>query len=135
MFVTLFYALLDPATGEMTYVNAGHRSPLLCRADSNEFDELAPTGMALGVVSDAPFRQETVHLAHRDMLVFYTDGIPEATDEHECMFGMKRLTKILLGHRHAPAKQIAAAVVQAVEEFSDAEEPFDDVAVVVVKRS
>jgi sigma-B regulation protein RsbU (phosphoserine phosphatase) len=135
MFVTLFYALLNPATGEMTYVNAGHRSPLLCRADSNEFVELAPTGMALGVVPDAPFRQETVHLAHNDMLVFYTDGVPEATDAHECMFGLERFERIVLGHRHAPATQVANAVLRAVEAFSDSAEPFDDVAVVVVKRS
>jgi sigma-B regulation protein RsbU (phosphoserine phosphatase) len=135
MFVTLFYALLNPATGEMTYVNAGHRSPLLCRADSNKLVELAPTGMALGVVSDASFMQETMVLAHKDLLVFYTDGVPEATDTRERMFGMERFERIVLDHRHAPATQIATAVVQAVDRFSDSEEPFDDIAVVVVKRT
>ena len=135
MFVTLFYALLNPATGEMTYVNAGHRPPLLCRADSQEFIELAPTGMALGVVSDASFTQETVHLGRDDLLVFYTDGVPEATDARECMFGMERFERIVLDHRHGPATQIATAVVQAVDEFTDSEEPFDDVAVIVVKRT
>jgi sigma-B regulation protein RsbU (phosphoserine phosphatase) len=134
MFVTLFYALLDPASGEMTYVNAGHRPPLLCRADAAEFVELAPTGMALGVVSDAPFGQGTAHLDRDGLLVLYTDGVPEATDAHERMFGMERLKRTLYNHRHAPATQIAAAVVQAVDDFVGSEEPFDDIAVVVAKR-
>jgi sigma-B regulation protein RsbU (phosphoserine phosphatase) len=135
MFVTLFYALLNPTTGEMTYVNAGHPSPLLCRSGSQEFAELAPTGMALGVVSDASFTQETVYLIHDDVLVFYTDGVPEATNAHERMFGIERFEQIVLDHRHMPAAEIAAAVVRAVDDFSGSEEPFDDVAIVVVKRT
>jgi sigma-B regulation protein RsbU (phosphoserine phosphatase) len=135
MFVTLFYSLLDPATGEMTYVNAGHRQGLLCRAGSRELVELAPTGMALGVVSDAPFAQETVHLGHDDLLVLYTDGVPEATDAHDRMFGMERFESVVLDHRGASATRIANAVIQAVDDFAGSEEPFDDIAVVVVKRS
>jgi sigma-B regulation protein RsbU (phosphoserine phosphatase) len=134
MFVTLFYALLDPASGEMTYVNAGHHPPLLCRADSTEFIELAPTGMALGVVSDAPFGQRTVHLDRDDLLVLYTDGVPEATNAHERMFGMERFERTIHNRRRAPATQIAAAVVQAVDDFAGSEEPFDDIAVIVAKR-
>jgi sigma-B regulation protein RsbU (phosphoserine phosphatase) len=135
MFVTLFYALLNPATGDMTYVNAGHRSPLLVRAGSDEFVELTPTGMALGVIADAPFEQDRVHLDPNDLLIFYTDGVPEATDARECMFGMERFEQIVLDYRHEPAAQIAKAVVQAVDEFSGSEEPFDDVAVLVVRRA
>jgi sigma-B regulation protein RsbU (phosphoserine phosphatase) len=134
MFVTLFYALLDPASGEMTYVNAGHRSPLLYCADSQELVELTPTGMALGVVSDAAFEQKTVRLAHKDVLVLYTDGVPEATDVHEHMFGMERFERVILDHKHAPAAQIATTLVESVDRFSDSEEPFDDIAVMVVKR-
>ena len=134
MFVTLFYALLDPASGEMTYVNAGHHPPLLCRADSAEFVELAPTGMALGVVPDAPFGQRTVHLDPGDLVVLYTDGVPEATDANEHMFGMERFERMVRNHRHAPATQITAEVVQEVDDFVGSEEPFDDIAVIVAKR-
>jgi sigma-B regulation protein RsbU (phosphoserine phosphatase) len=134
MFVTLCYALLNSGTGDMTYVNAGHRSPLLVRAGSDEFVELSPTGMALGVVCGASFQQKEVHLDRNDLLVFYTDGVPEATDASEQMFGMERFKHILLNCRHAPSTQIANAVVQAVDEFSGSAEPFDDVAVLVVKR-
>jgi sigma-B regulation protein RsbU (phosphoserine phosphatase) len=135
MFVTLFYALLAPDTGEMTYVNAGHRPALICRASSQEFVELLPTGMALGVVPDASFAQESVHLDHDDVLVFYTDGVPEATDEHEQMFGVERFMRTILDHHDATADEIASAVIQAVDKFVGSEEPFDDIAVVVIKRS
>jgi sigma-B regulation protein RsbU (phosphoserine phosphatase) len=134
MFVTLFYALLDPATGEIIYVNAGHRPPYLCRADSEQLAELMPTGMALGVVAEASFEQGTAHLDHGDLLVFYTDGVPEATDAQERMFGMERLERIVLDRRRAPAAEIAAAIAQAVDDFSGSEDPFDDVAIVVAKR-
>jgi sigma-B regulation protein RsbU (phosphoserine phosphatase) len=90
--------------------------------------------MALAVVPDATFAQETIHLDHDDLLVFYTDGVTEATNQHEQMFGIERFERIVLDHRSAPTAQIATAVVRAVDGFAGSREPFDDIAVVVVKR-
>ena len=144
MFVTLFYALLDPSTGEATYVNAGHNPPLLYRTGHENEDEdedgseqltkLGRTGMALGVVADTPFEQRTVHLRPGDFVVFYTDGVSDATDAHEREFGMQRLQRVILDHQHAPAVDIVAALEQAIDDFAAAADPFDDVAIVVVKR-
>jgi sigma-B regulation protein RsbU (phosphoserine phosphatase) len=137
VFVTLFYALLDPATGEVTYVNAGHNPPLLYRADPENEDEqltkLERTGMALGVIADASFEQRTVHLHSGDFIVFYTDGVPDATDAHEREFGMERLQRVLLDCRHASAGDIVSALERAIDDFAGPADPFDDIAIVVAK--
>ena len=135
MFVTLFYALLDPAIGEVTYVNAGHNPPLLCRADHEQLTKLGRTGMALGVIADASFEQRTAHLHPGDFIVFYTDGVTEATDAQEREFGMERLQRVILDHRGAPAADIVAALEQAIEDFAGPTDPFDDIAIVVAKGS
>jgi len=74
MFITLFYALLDPATGEFTYVNAGHNPPLLC-GPNGRLTELTLTGMALGVLTDSQFEEHTARLDPDDFILLYTDGV------------------------------------------------------------
>ena len=133
MFVTLFYALLNPATGEMTYVNAGHTPPLLCRADQDQVTQLARTGMALGVVEDTPFEQHMLRLNPGDFILFYTDGVTDATDAHLQDFGMERLQRVILDHRHAPAADVMAALEQAIGDFIGSTASFDDMAMVVIK--
>ncbi len=133
MFVTLFYALLNPATGEITYVNAGHNPPLLCRADQDQLTQLARTGMALGVVEDAPFEQHTLRLNPGDFILLYTDGVTDVTNAHEQDFGMERLQRVILDHRHAPAADVMAALEQAIGDFAGSTAPFDDMAMVVIK--
>jgi sigma-B regulation protein RsbU (phosphoserine phosphatase) len=133
MFVTLFYALLDPATGELTYVSAGHDPPLLYRADSGQLTELWPTGMALGVIADTSYEQRTVHLDPGDLIVFYTDGLTDAIDEQEREFGLERVQRIILDHRQAPAADIVAALEQAIDDFAGPVDPFDDIAIMVTK--
>ena len=133
MFVTLFYALLNPAIGEMTYVNAGHNPPLLCHADQDQVTQLARTGMALGVVEDTPFEQHTLRLNPGDFILFYTDGVTDATDAHLQDFGMERLQRVILDHRHAHAADVMAALEQAIGDFACSTAPFDDMAMVVMK--
>jgi sigma-B regulation protein RsbU (phosphoserine phosphatase) len=145
MFVTLFYALLDPATGAITYVNGGHNPPLLCtssadpcahvrRDERDRLTKLTRTGMALGVLADASFEQRTVQLGPGDFVLFYTDGVTDAIDAHEREFGMQRLQQVILEHRYAPAADVVAALERAIDDFVGSTEPFDDIAVVVVRR-
>ena len=133
MFVTLFYAQLDLASGEMTYVNAGHNPPLMLQAEKEELIELARTGMAMGVSDVAPYSQRCVQLQHGDMVLFYTDGVTDALDAHGEEFGLERLRRIALDHRTAQAVELASALDQAVTEFSGASS-FDDITVVVARR-
>jgi sigma-B regulation protein RsbU (phosphoserine phosphatase) len=137
MFVTLFYALLNPATREFTYVNAGHNPPLLCRhsdhADQDQLTKLARTGMVLGVLENAPFEQRTLRLNPGDLVVLYTDGVTDATDVHLHGFGMDRLQRVILEHRDAPAAGLVAALEGAIGDFAGSTAPFDDIAVVVMR--
>jgi sigma-B regulation protein RsbU (phosphoserine phosphatase) len=138
MFVTLFYALLDPSSGKLTYVNAGHNPPLLCRAgeqgEAEHLDELRPTGMALGIVEDFPFTQRTVDLQPGDVLLLYTDGVPDATGEEQQQFSMDRLRGVILDHQSAPVNDLVAALEHSIDDFTGGATQFDDIAILAVKR-
>jgi sigma-B regulation protein RsbU (phosphoserine phosphatase) len=138
MFVTLFYALLDPVTGALTYVNAGHNPPLLHRANgqagADNLIELGRTGMALGVVKDGTFEQRTVQFHPGDLVLFYTDGITEALDEREQDFGVQRLRHVLVQWQRAPVTDIVEAIERALEVYVGDLSPFDDITMVAVRR-
>ena len=138
MFVTLFYAQLEPASGVLTYVNAGHNPPLLCRAGSQGgagvLDELRPTGMALGIVEDFPFEQRTLELQPGDSILLYTDGVPDASNEDQEQFGMERLRRVILKRRTAPVADMVSALEHAIAELTGGASQFDDIAILAVER-
>jgi sigma-B regulation protein RsbU (phosphoserine phosphatase) len=133
MFVTLFYALLDPKSAEVTYVNAGHNPPLLYLAEHDTLTRLLRTGMALGVLEESCFEQQALHLNPGDFVVLYTDGVTDATDAQIEDFGVERLERVILDHRHAPAAEIMEALEQAIQQFTGSGAPFDDIAILVAK--
>jgi sigma-B regulation protein RsbU (phosphoserine phosphatase) len=138
MFVTLFCALLNPETGEFTYVNAGHNPPLLCQAGGGaecaQPVKLTLTGMALGVLDDAPFEQRTVVLSPGDFVLLYTDGVTDAMSPTEQAFGMERLERTILEHRHASASDLLDALDSRLDDHTRASPQFDDIAVMIAKR-
>jgi sigma-B regulation protein RsbU (phosphoserine phosphatase) len=136
MFVTVFGARLSPDTGEVTYVNAGHNPPLLCKHGEGKapLTELRPTGMALGIIEDFDFEQGMVYLDPGDFLLLYTDGVPDATSPQSERFAMERLRRVVLEHRDASAADIAAAIEHAIGEFTGATAQFDDIAIMIAKR-
>jgi serine phosphatase RsbU (regulator of sigma subunit) len=148
MFVTLFYALLNPRNGDLTYVNAGHNPPLLYRkaaarretqlGNNHGIVRLDRTGIALGVLPDASYEQRTVHLEPGDFLVLYTDGVTDAAaaDVPQTTFGMERLQSLVFEHRRATAAEIMAALESAIDDFTGADgatAPIDDTAMMVIK--
>lgn len=134
MFVTLFYALLDPQNGEITYVNAGHNPPLHCDGNCQQLAQLTRTGMALGIFEDAPYKQRTIQLEPGEFLLLYTDGVTEAFNPAEEQFGEGRLEAVLQRHANAPAAELVTAIQNEVEAFTGGAAPFDDVTVVAVRR-
>ena len=133
MFVTLFYAQLDPVTGELVYVNAGHNPPLLLRAGSGELIELLRTGMVLGIHESGLYDQRSVTLNAGDLILFYTDGVTDALDTQGNEFGLDHLRRMLLDHRGASATELAATLDRTLAEFGGAVR-YDDITVVVAKR-
>lgn len=137
LFVTLFCALLELETGRVTYVNAGHNPALLCKRDAAEDELLAqlmPTGMALGVLAEFPFEQNTLLLDAGDWVLLYTDGAVDARDAQGVSFGMERLQRVLLEHRQGSAAEIIAAIEDAIRSFSGSTHQFDDIALLLVRR-
>ncbi len=133
MFVTLFYGILDSGNKTLTYINAGHNPPLVLRAGTLKADELPATGIALGVLEDAPYRQESVRLCSGDIIVLYTDGITEAENSEGEMFGTERLLATVKESRDRPAGEIVENVIGAVLSFSEGRPQFDDITLMVIK--
>jgi sigma-B regulation protein RsbU (phosphoserine phosphatase) len=135
LFVTLFYAVLEPVAGEITYVNGGHVPPLVLRSSDGAIEELRVPGMALGILSGASFEQHKAHLDPGDTLVLYTDGVTDATDATQQMFGMERLKAVMSANRNQSAAYLVEVICEAVGSFVGDAAQFDDLTLVVAKRN
>jgi phosphoserine phosphatase RsbU/P len=132
-FITLVYGVYEPATGALTYVNAGQNPPLIRRADGR-FERLPGTGIALGLFDHSEYTAAETHLAPGDVLVLYSDGITEAEDPSEEPFEESRLQGVIERHAAQPAAGIAAAVLAAVEDHAKRSRFGDDLTILVLKR-
>ena len=134
MFVTVLYATFDPASGELTYANGGHNSPLVVRADGSS--ELLPLtgGIALGVVPGFDYGQRTVTLEPGDTLVLYTDGVTEAMNDAHEEFGVERLRAIFASGPLGDSRATSEAVFDAVHEFAGDTPQSDDVTCLTLCR-
>ncbi|HMQ33062.1 MAG TPA: SpoIIE family protein phosphatase [Chloroflexaceae bacterium] len=134
MFVTLFYGVLEPASGRLRYTVAGHNPPLHYSATDGSIAELRTAGIALGVLEEIKLGAAEALLAPGDVLLLYTDGVTETIDDAREEFGVERL-RGLLARRHAEsAAEIVRAVIEAVAQHGQGRPPFDDVTLVVLKR-
>jgi len=133
-FVTLFFGRIDPQTHELSYCNAGHEQPLLFAADG-KLTRLATTGIALGVLETAIYKQESVKMSPGDLLVIFSDGVPDATNKSNEMFGTERFESVIREHRDESAAALTESITKAVTEFVGNAPQFDDLTLVVVKRN
>ena len=134
MFVTVLYATFDPASGEFTYANGGHNSPLMVRADGSS--ELLPLtdGIALGVVPDLHYGQKAVSLEPGDTLVLYTDGVTEAMNSADEEFGVQRLRAVFASGPPGEGRATSQAVFDAVHAFAGDTPQSDDVTCLALCR-
>ena len=135
MFVTVLYAVYDPETGEFTYASGGHDAPLLVHPDGSS--ELLPLtgGIALGIVSDLAYGQNSVVLDHGDTLVLYTDGVTEAMNGEGEQFGIERLRKVFSDRAPKDANEAAHKIFEAVNTFADGAAQSDDITCLTLRRS
>ena len=135
LFVTVFYGVLDPASGELTYSNAGHNPPYLVGVQhGNTVQELDRTGVPLGILSVGQWGQKVVHLGPGDVLLMYTDGVTEAQNAQEAFFEEDRLRDIVLANRTGTAVDIRDCVIADVDAFVGDAPQFDDITMIVVTR-
>jgi sigma-B regulation protein RsbU (phosphoserine phosphatase) len=133
MFVTLFYGLLDSSSRTFTYVNAGHNPPLHYRAADGTLSELEATGIAVGVLDDAEYVQDTVQMARGDLIVLYTDGITEAENAEHEMFDVSRLKDVIFASRALSPGETIQEILTAVKAFTGDYPQSDDITLMVVR--
>jgi sigma-B regulation protein RsbU (phosphoserine phosphatase) len=133
MFVTLFFAMLAPATGELSFCNAGHNAPY--RLDGNSLTAIdGAKGIILGVKPDAVYDTGQLSLATGEMVYLFTDGITEASNAIDELFGEARLEAVLRGGAGRPSAEIVSSVAEAVKSFVGTALPSDDITMIAVRR-
>ncbi|HZF09189.1 MAG TPA: PP2C family protein-serine/threonine phosphatase [Thermoanaerobaculia bacterium] len=131
-FMSVFYALLDPGTGRLEYVSAGHPFPLLRRADGR-IEELGEGGLPLGIREPLPYRPGETTLEPGDLLVLYTDGLAEATRPRDGeAFGYERLQQLVGGG--GEPQLLHDGILTAFDGHVAGEPLLDDLTLVVVAR-
>jgi len=131
-FATLFFAVLNPATGALVYVNCGHNPPVVRRADG-ECTLLDPTGPALGLMPNSAFELGRARLALGDMLFAYTDGVPEARDTAGRSFSRELMMDVICAVQGG-ADDVLDAIEGEIDAHVGAAERFDDITMVALLR-
>ena len=131
MFATLFFGVLDPETGLLTYINAGHEPPIVV-GSSGVKAELLPTGPAVGMMLDAKFSIKEVRLEPGDILIGFTDGVTEALSPGGEFFGKKRLRSIL-EQPAASATELLERIKTSLSVYTENATQNDDITLLAVQ--
>jgi len=132
-FITLFAAELDPLTGRLTYINAGHNPPLIGRSDGS-IELVESGGLPLGLMDFAEYETGHAQLNSGDVLFIYSDGVSEANNLNEDEFGMDRLQEVIRANVGRSASGIRDKVESALSDFTGTAAPNDDITLVIVKK-
>ena len=127
MFVTMLYAIFNPTTRTFTYSSGGHDAPLLVRSDGTSTLLPLTNGIALGILPDFEYQQESVQLSPGDTIVLYTDGVTEAMNLDGIQLGINRVRSIFTEAPPADAEEVGLEVVKAVVDFAQNAPQFDDI--------
>ena len=134
-FVTLFMCELTRSKNRMIlYANAGHCSPILYKVNKDSFVELEPTGGLVGIMEHQKFGIENTKMRKGDILVLFTDGINEAINENQEVFGEERIKEIIKANKNKTPKEIAYILLEKVEKYSALSDYNDDKTIIVIKR-
>jgi serine/threonine protein kinase len=133
-FVTLFYAELDPATGALAFVNAGHNPPLIAHGADSTLEQLGAGGLPLGILPDYDYREGRTQLRPGDVLVVYSDGVTETQNPQGEEFGTERLQQVISQNLRATASGIRDKIEAALSAFAQGTPAVDDITLVIVKR-
>jgi energy-coupling factor transporter ATP-binding protein EcfA2 len=133
LFVTVFYGILDPDTGTLSYCNAGHLPPYLL--SKQEVRPLAGKGMALGVLEEMPWEHRTIQLPPDSALLLYTDGVLDAQNPQRERFGAARMLEGAQAGLGGSAHQLQEELLARLQDFMAGAPPFDDITLMTVVRN
>lgn len=134
-FVTLFYGILDTRTWQLEFINAGHNSPTLLRSRSGQSESLETGGPIVGFRKGVNYEVGKAVVEEGDVLVLFTDGITESQDEAGGFFGEDRLKSDIRRLHAGTASEILQGIYDSVQSFTRGEPQFDDMTLVVVRRT
>ena len=134
MFVTCFYAIVDPKSAGLRYANAGHDLPYLRGRSSDDAEELRARGMPLGLMPEMSYEEKEIVLDAGDSVLFYSDGLVEAHDPHRRqMFGFPRLRALVAGN--AEKRSFVTLLIAELYSFTGEEwEQEDDITLLTLRR-
>ncbi len=133
MFVTIFYAVYEPATRMLTYVNAGHNPAILYSAENETVAWLERTDMSVGFMPGRPYEAKQRRLAPGDLLVLYTDGVTEAFNRAGAMFGNDLLEQAVRAHTEVSARRVITGIQRRVRAFGRGVPQSDDQTYLVLR--
>jgi sigma-B regulation protein RsbU (phosphoserine phosphatase) len=139
MFISMAYAVLDPAADTLVVARAGHDPALLYRRATGKVEPVRPPGLALGVDGGAVFervtRDHVIDLLPGDCVLFHTDGVREALDPQAEEFGMDRMSEVFRTAAPLGAEAVLARMQEELRQFTGEGPQMDDITLVAIERT
>ena len=126
MFITVWLGILDLRTGEMVAANAGHEDPAICKKDGEFIINKQKHGIPVGAMEEYKYKDYDIKLESGDKLFIYTDGVPEAENNNDKMFGLEKMIESLNRVKNNSCEDILVSVKNDVDTFVDGAIRFDD---------
>ena len=133
-FLTLFFGVLEPDTGMLRYVSAGHNPALLVRKNGGT-DHLESTGVPVGMLPNSSWKEGTRVMGPGDLLCVYSDGLTEAVNSLDEEYGLDRLSREIESRRDHPAKALCGEILDSVEQFANEMPQYDDQTLMLLRRT
>ena len=133
-FLTLFFGVLEPDTGTLRYVSAGHNPALLIRKNGAT-DHLDSTGVPVGMLPNSSWKEGTRVMEPGDLLCVYSDGLTEAVNSSDEEYGLDRLSREIESLRDHPAKTLCGEILDSVEQFARGMPQYDDQTLMFLRRT
>jgi|GEM_PF-217602 len=133
MFITLFYMILDVDSKKIRYTNAGHNYPMIFHAGNDEVDSLKDGGLLLGIFEAPLYEEGEYQLEPGDIVVMYTDGIVEAMNDKDEMYGYETFCEFVHGVKHKTADEIKDDILTEMKRFMGDASQYDDLTLIIVK--
>ncbi|KXK14112.1 MAG: response regulator receiver modulated serine phosphatase [Chloroflexi bacterium OLB14] len=133
MFATIFIGILEPQTGKISYINGGNEPALIIGKDGKVHTELTPTGSVIGAISGTKFSVKEIILSADDLLIAFTDGIPDTLNSNGEFFGKEKMLEILKSN--TKPTDFVNKMEETLQTFIGSAEQFDDITLLAIKKS